>query len=124
VLGDAEVVQRDGEQQRLGVEQFVGQGRGEGLGLGLLGSALPRQQPGAGDGRTPRPGREGLGPEVAAHHRCGRFSDAPAGLDDVGDLAAGRPLDAALMPVLDQLTAWARTNLPVERCAEQEPAAN
>jgi DNA-binding HxlR family transcriptional regulator len=30
---------------------------------------------------------------------------------------------AALMPVLDQLTAWARTNLPVERCAEQEPAA-
>jgi DNA-binding HxlR family transcriptional regulator len=30
---------------------------------------------------------------------------------------------AALMPVLDQLTSWARQNLPVERCAEQDGAA-
>ncbi|RBY88568.1 helix-turn-helix domain-containing protein [Blastococcus sp. TF02A-26] len=30
---------------------------------------------------------------------------------------------AALLPVLDQLTAWARENLPVQRCAEQDPAA-
>ena len=26
---------------------------------------------------------------------------------------------AALSPVLDQLTAWARTNLPAQRCAEE-----
>lgn len=29
---------------------------------------------------------------------------------------------AALMPVLDQLTAWARTNLPVEQCTEEARA--
>jgi DNA-binding HxlR family transcriptional regulator len=29
---------------------------------------------------------------------------------------------AALMPVLDQLTVWARTNLPAQRCAEESQA--
>jgi DNA-binding HxlR family transcriptional regulator len=31
---------------------------------------------------------------------------------------------AALMPVLEQLSAWARTNLPVERCAGESPAGS
>jgi DNA-binding HxlR family transcriptional regulator len=31
---------------------------------------------------------------------------------------------AALLPVLDHLTDWARGNLPVERCAEQPPTTD
>ena len=51
----------------------------------------------------------------------------------VGWLRAERPLlsrvaaamsrEHGAMPVLDQLAAWARTNLTVEQCAAEAPAA-
>ncbi len=66
VLGDPEVVERDGEEQRVRGDQLVDQAGRERGGVGLGRGALVGGDVRAGDGVGPRGGRDRVGAEVAA----------------------------------------------------------
>jgi hypothetical protein len=93
VLRHAEVVERGGQQQRIGRDELVGQGRAEGQRGLLLGRArLLGRAPGENGGRPGRR-RHRVDPDVAADDGLVRVHVAPLLLDDVGDGAAVRTLD-------------------------------
>jgi hypothetical protein len=98
VLGDAEVVQRQGEHGGVGGAQLAGQLGGQGerraLGVGALLVGGVR----AADGGGPGVGGQRVGGEVTAHHGPLGVDGGPLGEDEVGQLGAGGPgaLDAGV----------------------------
>src|SRR5207302_5983607 len=88
VLRYPEVVERDGEQQRIGRDELVGQFGGERQ-RGLLLVRARRLGYAAGeDGGRPRRRRDRIDTDVTADDGLGWVGAPPLLLDDVGDGAA------------------------------------
>jgi hypothetical protein len=84
-------VERNGEQQCVGRDELVGQGRGERQrGLLLVCACLLGRVAGEAGGR-PRRGRDRIDPDVAADDRLAGVRLPPLLLDDVGDGTAVGP---------------------------------
>jgi hypothetical protein len=93
MLGDSEVVEGGGNEDRLGVEQFIDDGRGEGDSFALLGRTLGLGGVAREDGVGPRGRRQRVKADVATGDGRVGLGLAPGVLDDVANGASRRKRD-------------------------------